>query len=75
MNTKKNVLYIKEERSAFDPYSPMFAMLFNKVDRAAGKEKALELFGKSKYDVIIADLSVEPERAGFLKEMEDQRPG
>lgn len=77
MNKAKqwNILYIRDERSEFNAFTPMFAMLFNKVERAGSKEKAMELFEKNRYDVIIADLSIEPERAGMLKEMEDKRPG
>lgn len=77
MNRAKqwNVLYIIDERSEFNPYTPLFSVLFNQTDRVTSKEEAMEHFEKNKYDVIVADLSVEPEKAGMLKEMEDKRPG
>lgn len=72
MDRKKNILFIKDERSEFDAYTPMFAMLFNQVDRVADNDTAMKLFEKHTYDVVISDLSVEPEKAGVLKAMIDR---
>lgn len=76
MSTDKkwNLLFIKDERSMFDFGTAMFDQLFNRVDKVLGKEEALKLFDAKQYDIIIADLSVEPEGVGLLKQIKDKKP-
>ncbi len=76
MNTDKkwNVLFIEDDRSMFDSGTKMFNELFNKVDKVLGKEEALKLFDSNQYDIVLADLSVEPEGVGLLKQMKDKKP-
>ena len=75
MNTDKkwNVLFIEDDRSMFDSSTKMFNQLFNKVDKVLGKEEALTLFDANQYDIVLADLSVEPEGVGLLKQMKDKK--
>ncbi len=68
---KRNLLFIQDERSEFDAETKMFNTLFNRVDKALGKEEALRLFNANDYDIVLSDLSVEPEGAGLLKQMKD----
>ncbi|MCO4845266.1 MAG: response regulator transcription factor [Sulfurovum sp.] len=76
MNTDKkwNVLFIKDDRSMFDSGTKMFNHLFNKVDKVLCKEEALKLFDSNQYDMVLADISVEPEAVGLLKQMQDKKP-
>lgn len=76
MNTNKkwNVLFIEDDRSMFDTGTKMFNQLFNKVDKVLGKEESLKLFNANLYDIVLADLSVEPESVGLLKQMKDKKP-
>ncbi len=68
---KRNLLFIQDERSKFDSETKMFNVLFNRVDKVSGKEEALRLFDANDYDIVLSDLSVEPEKVGFLKQMKD----
>jgi len=75
MNTAKkwNILFIKDDRSMFDSDTKIFNDLFNKVDKVLGKEEALRFFNSNQYDIILADLSVEAEGVGLLKQMKDNK--
>ncbi len=68
---KRNLLFIQDERSKFNAETKMFNTLFNRVDKVLGKEEALRLFNANDYDIVLSDLSVEPEGAGLLKQMKD----
>lgn len=70
---KRNLLFIQDERSKFDSETKMFNALFNRVDKVSGKEEALKLFDANDYDIVLCDLSVEPEGAGLLKQMKDMK--
>ncbi len=68
---KLNLLFIQDERSMFDSETKMFNVLFNRVDKVLGKEEALRFFDENQYDIVLCDLSVEPEGVGLLKQMKD----
>lgn len=68
---KWDLLFIQDERSMFDSESNMFNELFNRVDKVLGKEEALKCFNANDYDIVLCDLSVEPEKVGLLKQMQD----
>jgi DNA-binding NtrC family response regulator len=70
-NQKWNMLFIKDERSLFNTETKAFDQLFNKVDKVIGREEALEFFDANTYDIVLCDLSVEPEEVGLLKQMKD----
>jgi len=55
----------------FDSETKMFNVLFNRVDKVLGKEEALRFFDENQYDIVLCDLSVEPEGVGLLKQMKD----
>lgn len=76
MNTDKkwNMLFIKDESSMFDAETKVFDHLFNKVDKVLGKEEALKFFDANVYDIVMGDLSVEPEGVAFLKQIQDIKP-
>ena len=76
MNTNKkwNLLFIEDDRSMFDSGTKMFTQLFNKVDKVLGKEEVLRLFDSNQYDIVLADISVEPETVGLLKQIKDKKP-
>ena len=75
MNTDKkwNLLFIEDDRSMFDASTKMFDQLFNKVDKVLGKEETLALVESNQYDIILGDLSVEPEGVGLLKQIKDKK--
>jgi len=64
------VLFIKDSRSSFDLSSISFDRFFSSTD-VVDEDKALELFESSQYDIVISDLSFEPERLGFMKRLRD----
>jgi DNA-binding NtrC family response regulator len=76
MNTIKkwDLLFIGDDKSMFDSNTKMFDKLFKKVDKVLGKEEALKLFDVQQYDIIIGDLSVEPEGVALLKQIKDKKP-
>lgn len=75
MSKNKNwhVLFIKDERSAFDADTQKFDQLFTKVDKVSDRDEALRLAESTHYDIIISDLSVEPEAVGLLKKIKDAK--
>lgn len=70
---KRDLLFIQDERSMFDTKTKMFESLFNRVDKVSGKEEALRLFNANHYDIVLSDLSVEPEGVGLLKQIKDMK--
>ena len=70
---KWNLLFIQDDRSMFDAGTKMFNVLFNRVDKVLGKEEALRFFNANQYDIVLCDLSVEPEGVGLLKQMKDSK--
>ena len=71
-NKKYNILFIKQEKSLLNADTQVFTELFNKVDKASTKEEAQSLMSKNEYDMIIADITVNPEAVVLLKEMKDK---
>ena len=71
---KWNLLFIKDESSMFDSDAKVFDKLFMKVDKITGREEALKLFEDNQYDIVLSDLSVQPEEVAFLKQLKDIKP-
>ena len=71
---KWKILFIEDERSAFNTDTPLFATLFEQADRSADKASVLRLLNAHPYDMVIGDLSVEAEGAGLLKQIKDLKP-
>ena len=74
INKKWNVLFIKDELSMFNSDIEMFNTLFNKVDKVQGRAGALKLFESNNYDIVIGDISVQPEEVAFMKQLIDLKP-
>jgi len=70
---KWKMLFIKDESSTFDSDTNAFDKLFAKVDKVSGREEALKLFDTNQYDIVLSDLSVEPEEVAFLKQIQDKK--
>jgi len=68
---KWSMLFIEDERSKFDYGTKMFDKLFEKVDKVSSREAALKLFDVNQYDIVLSDLSVDPEEVAFLKQLKD----
>lgn len=68
---KWNLLFISDEKSIFDLETKKFRELFESVDIVNDKESALTAFMANKYDIVLSDLSVEPEKVTLLKQMKD----
>lgn len=73
IDQKWNMLFIKDERSMFDSETKAFDQLFSRVDKVTGREEALKLFDANPYDIVLSDLSVEPEEVAFLKQLKDKK--
>ena len=75
MNKKWNILFIKDEKSMFNTDSNVFADLFNKVDIALDRHKALKLIFANDYDIIIQDISTDPlYGTTFIKQIKQMKP-
>ena len=75
MSKKMNILFNKDDKSLFDSNSQMFAELFNKIDVASDKHKALKLIFANDYDIIINDMSTNPiDGIMFMKQIKDFKP-
>jgi len=70
-NKKWDILFIEDKESFFELNTDMFTKLFNKVDRAQGRDETLKLFDLYSYDMVVADLTVKPEELAFLKQLQD----
>ncbi len=75
MNTIKkwNILFVKQEQSVIDSDTQMFKDLFIKVDKASNEKEALSLFEANQYDMIIGDITVDPEAVVLLKQIKDKK--
>ena len=71
---KWSLLFIQDEKSMFDSGTIMFNILFNRVDKVLSKEEALRFFDVNDYDIVLGDLSVQPEDVGLLKQIKDMKP-
>ena len=71
MVKKWNVLFMKEGNSEFNVDTALLSRLFETTDEVSEKEEALRLLENKTYDIVIADLTVNPERLGFLKQLQD----
>lgn len=72
MSTKKwNILYVEDTRSQFNTDTKAFDTYFNHVDKVSNRESALDLFEKNSYDIVINDLSIDPEEVAFMKQLQD----
>ncbi|MDF1880326.1 response regulator transcription factor [Sulfurimonas sp. MAG313] len=74
VNEKWDVLYIKDDTSLFDVNTKVFDEVFRRVDKVQGREDALRLFNNNLYDMVICDLSVDPEEIAFMKQLKDKKP-
>ena len=73
-NDKKwDVLFIKDEKSMFDSETRAFDQCFKRTDKAQGREASLKLFEDNPYDIVICDLSVQPEEIAFMKQLKDKK--
>lgn len=68
---KWDILFIEDEASLFDIQTNLFDHLFNKVDIVVGREATLKQLNAKTYDIVIGDLSVNPEEVGLLKQIKD----
>lgn len=73
-HNKWDILFIKDDTSMFDSDTSVFSELFNIVDVVVGRDEALEYFNTKQYDMVISDLSVDPEEVAFLKQIQDIKP-
>ncbi len=72
-NTKRNLLLITDQKSQFDLNIPKQIGLFNQVDVMYANEEEFNATDTTSYDIVIGDLSVDPEQVGFLKQIKDTR--
>lgn len=70
---KWTVLVIKDKESLFDMGSKSWSELFKSVDFSQGREETLKFFDTKSYDVVIGDLSVNPNELGLLKQLQDKK--
>ena len=74
INKKWNILFIKNDKSKFELRTKAFDTLFNTVDISLSKEQTLKLFNGNNYDIVIGDISIDPEGVAFLKQLKDIKP-
>ncbi len=77
MNTNKkySVLYIKEENSFLDSDTKIFNQLFSRIDKVFNTQESLNHFDSNKYDIIIGDLTLNPDNSIILlKKIRDKQP-
>jgi len=72
MGKKYNLLFITDKRSKFDSNTLKLEECFTEVTKVQTNDKVLELLEKNTYDVILHDLSIEPQKAGILKKIIDE---
>ena len=69
VNKKWNILFIKQDKSLFDLDTEAFHQLFNTVDKALLGEEVFALIDSNAYDIIIGDITVDPEAVVLLKQI------
>lgn len=72
-NTKRNLLLITDQKSQFDLNIPKQIGLFNQVNVVYANEEGVNAMDTTSYDIVIGDLSVDPEQVGLLKKIKDTR--
>lgn len=70
--TKRNLLLITDQQSRFDANLPTEVGLFDKVGVMYPDEGGIDRINTALYDIVIGDLSVDPEQVGFLKKIKDE---
>ena len=73
-NEKWDVLFIENDKSSFDTGTKVLNEVFNRVDKVQGREDSLRLFNNNLYDMVICDLTVDPEEIAFMKQLKDMKP-
>jgi DNA-binding NtrC family response regulator len=68
---KYNLLYIIDENSKFDANTKVLEECFTSVTKVKTNDEALKVLENNTYDVILHDLSIEPEKVGILKKVKD----
>ncbi len=57
-----SILFIKDERSKFDEKTKAFDQFFKQADVSDFMPEALKSYEKNKHDVVLIDLSADPEK-------------
>ena len=73
-NKKWNVLFIKDDESLFDSNTNAFDQLFNKVNKVVDSDKVPSLLQSDTYDIVISDLTINPNKILLLKQIKDKNP-
>ena len=68
---KWNLLFIGDEESKFNSNTEALSELFLNVDKTFDKEESLKFFDEKAYDIVLCDMSVDPTRLAWLKQMKD----
>lgn len=69
---KYNLLFIQDTKSNFDSQTKAFDKFFIETTIITTNDQLLNLLEKKTYDIILQDLSVEPNKAGILKKILDE---
>lgn len=72
-NTKRTLLFITQSGSSFDAKTPAFNSLFAQVNVMDFEEGSRIVEKASTYDIVIGDLSIDPEKVGVLKQIKDNQ--
>lgn len=70
---KYNILFIQQDKSLLDSDTKIFDQLFAKVDKVMNSEEVLSLCDTNTYDIIIGDITVNPEAILLLKQIKDKK--
>jgi len=72
---KMNLVFIKDENSAFDVNTQMSKDLFDKVEVLSDENKALKFISQKPYQIVINDVSVHPiDGITFVKQIKELKP-
>ncbi|HIP20351.1 MAG TPA: response regulator [Sulfurimonas sp.] len=70
---KKDILFVEDPKSLFNESEGVLEEFFNKVDKVSYYDEALHLFQNNTYDIVLYDISMNPEKIKFIKQIQKEK--
>ena len=72
-DNKQSLLYVENKKSPFNETPALLEELFSKVDKVSYYDEALHLFRNNTYDIVLYDISMNPEKVKFIKQIQKEK--
>ena len=68
---KHDLLFIEDYKSPYKTTMQHLEKLFKQVDKVTYHDEALHLFKNNNYDIVVYDISMQPEKVKLIKQLQD----